>query len=141
MLRLLPSATPTTTPLLFTTLFRSQSGALPLACERETADREDGFDVGFLILEEVVVHDVQRLLSPGQRAARRSLDQRDHHALVFFGQEAAGQAREQQRHDAEDQQVDYAGALPAAGRGANALFVLFRTPVELVVEPDRKSVV
>src|SRR3546814_1587817 len=52
-------------------LDEGQAGALPLAVERETADREDGFDVGFLILEEVVVHDVQRLLSPGQRAARR----------------------------------------------------------------------
>src|SRR3546814_14130091 len=78
-------------------LDEGQAGALPLAVERETADRAAGFDVGFLLLEEVVVQAVQRLLSPGQRSARESLDPRDPPRLVFFGPGRAGDAQDTQR--------------------------------------------
>ena len=82
---------------------------------------------------------VQALVGARRGGAGRALYQRDHGALVLVGEEGAGQADEQERHDADDQRIDQHRPLPAARRALDPLLVPVGTLLEGAVEPAEEA--
>jgi hypothetical protein len=88
-----------------------QAGVLAGAGEAEAGDGEDRLDGVLLVGQEVIRTWCQHGLGPLFRRAGRQLDDGEHRALVFLGQEGAGQADEQEGHHQDDHAI---GQHPAA---------------------------
>jgi hypothetical protein len=94
-----------------------QAGVLAGAGEAEAGDGEDRLHGVLLVDQEVVAHGVEHGLGAFFRRAGRQLDDGEHRALVFLGQEGAGQADEQEAHHQDDHAI---GQHPAAALAQQA---------------------
>ena len=112
---------------------------MPLTAEAKTVNREDAFDVSFLIGQVVLSNLIQYFLGALLRSACRKLNHCHKHTLILLWQEGGRQAHKQNRHSDHDYQVDDQVTPGSTHNTADAIGVVIDAVIEFGIKPAKET--
>src|SRR5690606_29878304 len=113
--------------------------ALSATCKVEAADTEYRLDNIAFLIEQVITYLVHDLLGPSHARARRCLYLRIERALVFLGQECAGNTAKHPGNDAQNQCVKNEIRQLVFEDTDDAALITAYTALEGFVEPAKEA--